>query len=94
MDRRIVSPVGIKAFVGRFSSVIASSPGLLRFAFKLLRRFRPIFVVRKSVIVSRHDDVVEVLKRDQEFTIAEINQEHMDRAPRSFYLGMGSFSTV
>jgi cytochrome P450/glutathione S-transferase len=83
----IVYPTGIKAFFRRLTSVITSCPLLLRFAFKLLRRFRPILVIRKTVVVSRHRDVKEILARDEEFTISEINQNRMDRAHVPFILG-------
>ena len=39
-------------------------------------------------MVSRHDDVCEVLERDQDFTIAEINAATMDRINGPFILGM------
>jgi cytochrome P450/glutathione S-transferase len=65
-----------------------TSPRLLRLVFKGLRRFRPILVIGKSGIVSRHDDCIEVLARDTDFTIAEINEARFQSIDGPFILGM------
>jgi cytochrome P450 len=81
------APRGIGAFFGRLISVVTGNPRVLRFAFGLLRRFRPILLLGKTAVVSRHADVLDVLTRDQEFTISEINEMRMDRAHAPFILG-------
>ena len=65
-----------------------SSPTLLRPLFTLLRSHRPVWVLGGQALISRYDDVVEVLARDEEFTIAEINAARMDRISGPFVLGM------
>jgi cytochrome P450/glutathione S-transferase len=69
-----------------FSAV--TSPGLLRPVFNILRRSFPILKLGKSVIVTRHSDVVEVLSRDTDFTIAEINEARFNQSAGPFILGM------
>ena len=59
-----------------------------RFVFKLLRRFRPVLALRGNAIVTRYADVMEVLGRDRDFTIAEINAANMQRVSGPFILGM------
>jgi hypothetical protein len=49
------------------------SPGVLRFGFGMLRRVMPVLRIGRNVIVTRHDDVMEVLTRDRDFTIRQIN---------------------
>jgi cytochrome P450 len=61
---------------------------LVRAASALLRRFAPILVVGKRVVVSRHADVLEVLTRDTDFTIAEVNARRFDELQGRFILGM------
>lgn len=56
--------------------------------FWVLRRFAPIIRFRGKVIVSLHADVVDVLRRDEDFTIAEINGDRMERWSGPFILGM------
>src|SRR4051812_27180837 len=52
---------------------------LLRALFKPLRSFMPILTFRRRGFVFRHADVRELLSRDEDFTIAEINAPSMDR---------------
>jgi cytochrome P450/glutathione S-transferase len=63
-------------------------PGVLRPIFSLLRRFSPILVIGKRAIVTRYDDVIEVLKRDTDFTIAQVNAPKIDQVDGPFILGM------
>ncbi|MDQ4133137.1 MAG: cytochrome P450 [Actinomycetota bacterium] len=65
-----------------------SDPALLRPVFAALRRISPILTLGKRVVVSRHADIVEVLDRDEDFTIAEVNAERMARWSGPFILGM------
>jgi cytochrome P450 len=48
----------------------------------------PILVLGKRAIVTRHADVVEVLTRDTEFTIAEVNEARINQSDGPFILGM------
>jgi len=66
----------------------AISPAILRPIFSLLRKFSPILKVGKTAIVTRHDDVTEVLKRDTDFTIRQINAKKIDQIGGPFILGM------
>jgi cytochrome P450 len=65
-----------------------TGPVVLRPVFALLRRFSPIFVLGKKVVVSRHADVIEVLSRDTDFTVSQINAPNIDRLDGPFILGM------
>jgi len=59
----------------------------VRPVFSVLRRFAPVLRVGRRVIVSNHADVVEVLRRDTDFTIAEVNGARMARWSGTFILG-------
>lgn len=61
---------------------------ILRPVFSLLRRFAPILVIGKRAVISRHADVVEVLTRDTDFTISQINAPNINRLDGPFILGM------
>jgi cytochrome P450 len=63
-------------------------PALLRYVFGFLRRFSPILILGKRAIVTRYDDVVEVLKRDKDFSISQINAPKIDQIDGPFILGM------
>ncbi len=65
-----------------------TGPRVLRLVFGLLRRFAPILVIGKTAVISRHADVVEVLARDDAFTISEINAKRFDDLGARFILGM------
>jgi cytochrome P450/glutathione S-transferase len=78
---------GVGAFFSRLQNVITGDARVLRFAFWLLRKFRPVLVAGKTTVVTLHADVVDVLERDQEFTISQINGARMDGAHAPFILG-------
>lgn len=61
---------------------------MLRPLFTLLRKMAPILVLGKRALVTRHPDVVEVLTRDTDFTIAEINEARINACDGPFILGM------
>lgn len=61
---------------------------VLRPAFGLLRRHAPVLRLGKRVVVSRYTDVLEVLHRDADFTIREINGPPIDRINGPFILNM------
>jgi cytochrome P450/glutathione S-transferase len=65
-----------------------TKPGLLRAVFKLLRNWAPILFIGKTAILTRHADVIEVLERNTDFTIAEINEERINAIDGPFILGM------
>jgi len=67
---------------------LLTNPRLLRPIFTLLRKMSPILVVGKRALVTRHSDVLEVLTRDTDFTIAEINEARINAADGPFILGM------
>lgn len=71
------------------ATVKLANNGLLirKLAWPLLR-FKPILSVGKLVLVTRHEDVCEVLDRDEDFTVAEGNAATMDRVNGPFILGM------
>ena len=62
-------------------------PVILRPVFSVLRHVAPVLPLGKRVIVSRHGDVVDVLRRDQDFTVAEVNAPSMNRWSGPFILG-------
>lgn len=65
-----------------------AKPWLLRPVFTCLRRVAPVLSLGSRVVVSRHADVVDVLRRDEEFTVAEVNSPSMVRWNGAFFLGM------
>jgi cytochrome P450/glutathione S-transferase len=65
-----------------------AGPRILRFVFALLRRFAPVLRFGNTAIVTRHRDVVDVLKRDGEFSVVATNGARMDALDASFMLGM------
>jgi cytochrome P450/glutathione S-transferase len=66
----------------------AIRPGLLRPIFTFLRKTFPILMRGKFALLTRHADVVEVLTRDTDFTIAEVNEARFALADGPFILGM------
>ena len=66
----------------------AIRPGILRPVFTFLRRFSPILLLGKHAIVTRNADVIDVLKRDNDFTIRQINAPKIDQIAGPFILGM------
>ncbi len=67
---------------------VAARPGVQRTFWALLRAWSPAVVIGKRVFVSRYAAVTDVLKRDQDFTISEINGLRMQDMHLSFFLGM------
>ncbi|CAN5618407.1 cytochrome P450 [soil metagenome] len=72
--RRIVATLGSRA--------------VLRPSSALLRRYAPVLKLGKRVVVSRYREVLEVLNRDTDFTIHEINGPSIDRINGPFILNM------
>jgi cytochrome P450 len=76
-----------QSFKNRFINWLVS-PGFLRPVFSLFRKVRPILVFGKRAVITRHADVIEVLSRDTDFTISEVNQAHFAAIDGPFFLGM------
>ncbi len=67
--------------------LLTSTP-VLRTAFSVLRRTRPVAIFGKTAIVTRYKDVMDVLTRENDFTVYEIDGWKMDRMGNIFILGM------
>ena len=67
---------------------LANNAALLRLLSRPLLRFLPVLSLGRLVVVSRHADVLDILERDEDFTIAEVNAATMDRINGPFVLGM------
>ncbi len=67
---------------------VAARPDVQRTFWALLRSWSPAIVIGKRVFVSRYAAVLDVLRRDRDFTIVEINGSRMQDMYLSFFLGM------
>lgn len=67
---------------------MAIKDSMLRGLFRMARSWFPVIRYKDSVFVFRHEDVVEALKRDQDFLIQPINGENIARHIGPFMLGM------
>ncbi|HEX5151201.1 MAG TPA: cytochrome P450 [Parafilimonas sp.] len=70
-----------------FKGWIASTP-VLRAGFGVLRSVLPVAKFGKTVVVTRYKDVMEVLVRESDFTVHEIDGYKMERMGNPFVLGM------
>jgi cytochrome P450 len=61
---------------------------VLRALFHVLRRWAPLLKAGNRIVVSRHADVLEVLNRDADFTISQVNGPSIDRINGPFILAM------
>jgi len=70
--------------------IIASltATDVLRPILGLLRAMKPVLTLGKKAIVTSHAGVVDVLTRDTDFTISQINAPRIDRLDGPFILGM------
>lgn len=82
-------PSFVKRLLARVGNAL-TTPMVLRFAFAILRHVCPVLVIGKRVIVTRHEHVIELLQRDQDFTIEEINGARTLRDNGPFVLSMDS----
>jgi cytochrome P450/glutathione S-transferase len=64
------------------------APAILRPLFGFLRRKLPILILGKTAVVTRFDDVVEILNRNTDFTLSQINAKKIDQIDGPFILGM------
>lgn len=76
-----------RTFIDRLLNLL-TGPGFLRPVFTLFRRVCPILILGKRAAVTRYDDVVEVLKRDRDFTIGHVNAGKINKIDGPFILGM------
>ena len=67
---------------------ILIGPGFLRPIFAVLRRVAPILTLGNRTVVARYPDVVEVLSRDADFTLSQLNGPKIDRLDGPFILGL------
>lgn len=67
---------------------LSNNSPLIRAASWPMLRFRPTVVTSARVIVTRHADVLEVLDRDEDFTVAEVNADTMALVNGPFILGL------
>ena len=72
----------------RWLLAVLTGRKVLRPVFSLLRRHAPLLKLGTRVVVSRHRDVVELLNRDGDFTIAQVNGPAIDRINGPFILAM------
>ncbi|HEX2211419.1 MAG TPA: cytochrome P450 [Longimicrobium sp.] len=79
---------GIGIRTKRWIFYTLTSGDVLRALFTVLRRWAPLLRVGSRVVVSRHADVVDVLNRDDDFTISQVNGPSIDRINGPFILGM------
>jgi cytochrome P450 len=70
-----------------FKAWYTSTP-VLRFAFGALRSIKPVAVFGKTAFVTRYKDVADVLERQQEFTVYQIDGYKMAEMGNIFVLGM------
>jgi cytochrome P450 len=61
---------------------------LILVLYRVARNIAPVVRFQSSAFVFRYEDVVEVLSRDQDFTIGPINAENIGRHVGPFRLGM------
>ena len=67
---------------------LLKTPYLPRLAAKLCLHFTPVLKIGNTVIVSRWNDVQEVLSRDLDFLIEPVNKIRIERVNGPFILGM------
>jgi cytochrome P450 len=63
--------LALRMCVYRFSCHVLCQLDLLKFVFRVLRRFRPIFIFNKLLIVTQAREIREVLERFDDFTLGE-----------------------
>jgi cytochrome P450 len=69
--------LALRVLTWRVLTYQMTHPRFLRIVFGVLRRVRPILILRKNVLATRHEDVKAVLCRDADFTSAEYTQGRM-----------------
>ena len=77
--KRIVQRIKLRLrlLLYHFTIYLTSHPWLLRSFFARLRASRPVLTKGKFTLVTRHEDVRQVLNRMNDFTLAELTQDQM-----------------
>jgi cytochrome P450 len=70
-----------------FKAWYTSTP-VLRFLFSILRTIKPVAVFGKTAFVTRYNDVADVLTRQEDFTVYQIDGYKMAEMGNIFVLGM------
>jgi cytochrome P450 len=70
-----------------FKAWYTSTP-VLRLAFSFLRNVKPVAVFGKTAFVTRYKDVADILQRQDEFTVYQIDGYKMEAMGNKFVLGM------
>jgi len=65
-----------------------TSTPVLRFIFGVLRKVQPVAIIGKNVYVTKYKDVADVLIREDEFTVYEIDGHKMKAMGSEFILGL------
>ena len=68
--------------------VLVTSTPVLRAGFGILRNIKPVAKFGKTVVVTRYKDVMDVLVRENDFTVHEIDGYKMEIMGNPFILGM------
>ncbi|HMS65637.1 MAG TPA: cytochrome P450 [Ignavibacteria bacterium] len=71
----------------KFRGWYTSTP-VLRIIFGFLRSFQPVAIVGKNVYVTKYKDVADVLVREDDFTVYEIDGHKMKAMGSEFILGL------
>lgn len=71
------SSVAVRTAIWRARGYLTTHPKWYIALFAILRAIRPIMVLGKFVVVTRHEDVTAILTRDVDFTLAEFSEERM-----------------
>lgn len=79
---------GLRLRIKRKIAAVATSRAVLRPVSALLRRHAPVLKLGSRVVVSRHADVLDVLTRDGDFTISQVNGPSINRINGPFILAM------
>jgi cytochrome P450 len=80
--------VGLREALDKHFETLLANPALIRTLFGALRKHEPLLVLPKLAIVSKYDDVVEVLDHDDVFSVTEIYASKMEQTTGDFVLGM------
>ncbi len=81
--------INLKEVFTKKLETLLARPAPLRALFKQLREHQPILVVPGLAVVSKYEDVLEVLSQEAHFTVAEIYAKKMERETGAFLLSMG-----
>ncbi|HEX6748041.1 MAG TPA: cytochrome P450 [Longimicrobium sp.] len=79
---------GLGIRIKREAAALLTSRAVLRPVSAVLRRHAPLLKLGSRVIVTRHADVLDVLSRDGDFTISQVNGPAIDRINGPFILAM------